>query len=183
MLCHVVDISGVEGRDPLKDFETINGELKAYSEKLSRLPMIVALNKCDIAGAQENIEKFKEQYGKQYHILELSALKGEGTIALVACIAEMLKQLPPAERIPADEFVFEEADNTQFEIFVDENEQYVVVGGLVDMLCRNVVLNNPESMNYFQRVLKLRGVFKELEKMGCKAGDTVVVGDVEFEYV
>ncbi len=183
MLCHVVDISGVEGRDPLQDFETINRELKAYSEKLAALPMLVALNKCDIAGAEENIKKFRRKYGKKYEIFELCALKGQGAEALIAQLAEKLKALPPAARIPADEFAFEEADNTQFEIFLDENGCYVVVGGLVDMLCRNVVLNNPESMNYFQRVLKLRGVFKELEKMGCKAGDTVIVGDVEFEYV
>ena len=51
------------------------------------------------------------------------------------------------------------------------------------MLCRNVVLDKPESMAYFQRTLKRNGVFKELEKQGCKEGDTVVVGDVEFEYV
>ena len=183
MLCHVVDISGVEGRDPLKDFEAINAELKAYSEALAALPMVVALNKCDIAGAQENVEKFREKYGKQYTICELSAIGGKGTDTLVAWLWDLLKDLPPAERIPADEFIFEEADSTQFEIFIDENGCYVVVGGLVDMLCRNVVLNNPDSMNYFQRVLKLRGVFKELEKMGCKAGDTVIVGDVEFEYV
>ncbi len=183
MLVHVVDISGVEGRDPLRDFETINAELKSYSEKLASLPMLVALNKCDIAGAEENLKKFKKKYGKKYGIFEMSALLHEGTEELVKSIAEELRTLPPAERIPADEFEFEEEDNTQYEIFRDENGAYVVVGGLVDMLCRNVVLNNPESMNYFQRVLKLRGVFKELEKKGCTAGDTVVVGEVEFEYV
>ena len=183
LLCHVVDVSGVEGRDPLKDFETINAELKAYSEKLASLPMFVALNKCDIAGAEENIKKFKRKYGKKFEIFELCAVKGTGKEELVMRLAEKLRELPPAERIPSDEFAFETEDNTQFEIFADENGAYVVVGGLVDMLCRNVVLNNPDSMNYFQRVLKLRGVFKELEKMGCKAGDTVVVGDVEFEYV
>ncbi len=183
MILHVVDISGVEGRDPIEDFETINAELKKYSEKLASLPQIVALNKCDVYGAEENLKRFRRKYGKKYEIHELAALKGEGTEELVKALAEKLKTLPPAERIPADEFVLEEADNTQFEIFVDENGAYVVVGGLVDTLCRNVVLNNPDSMNYFQRVLKLRGVFKELEKAGCRAGDTVVVGEVEFEYV
>ncbi len=183
MLVHVVDISGVEGRDPLKDFAIINAELKRYSEKLAALPMFVVLNKCDIAGAEEHIARFRKTYQKTYPIYEISAIRGEGTDALLAAVAAKLKELPPAERIPADEFEFEEADRTQFEIFVDENGAYVVVGGLVDMLCRNVVLNNPDSMNYFQRVLKLRGVFKELEERGCKAGDTVIVGEVEFEYV
>ena len=79
--------------------------------------------------------------------------------------------------------LFRSTDNTQFEIYRDENGAFVVVGGLVDLLCRNVVLSNPDSMAYFQRVLKLRGVFKELAKCGCAQGDTVVVGDVEFEYI
>ena len=183
MICQVVDISGIEGREPVEDFAVINEELASYSEKLASLPMLVALNKCDCYGAEENIKKFRKKYGKKYEIFEITALKGEGTEELLRAIAEKLRTLPPAERIPADEFAFEQEDNTQYEIFRDENGAYVVVGGLVDMLCRNVVLNNPDSMNYFQRVLKLRGVFKELEKMGCRAGDTVVVGEVEFDYV
>ena len=183
LILHVVDISGTEGRDPLNDFETINRELSSYSEKLGALPQIVALNKCDCFGAEENIARFRRQYGANYRIFEIAALKGEGTEEVIRTLAEALKTLPPAERIPADEVLFEETDNTLYEIFVDENGCYVVVGGLVDMLCRNVVLNNPDSMNYFQRVLKLRGVFKALETAGCRAGDTVIVGDVEFEYV
>lgn len=184
MLCHVVDISGAEGRDPLDDFEKINLELKNYSEVLAALPQAVALNKCDFYGTEENVKRFRKKYGKKFRIFELAALKGEGCEALVDELARILKTLPPAERIPADEeFEFAQADNTQYEIFKDENGAFVVVGGLVDMLCRNVVLNNPDSMAYFQRVLKLRGVFKELKKAGCNEGDTVIVGDVEFEFV
>ncbi len=183
MLVHVVDISGIEGRDPVSDFKAINAELKAYSEKLAALPMLVALNKCDCFGAEENVKIFKKKYGKKYEIFQLTALKGEGTEELVRAIAEKLRELPPAERIPSEEFAFEEAETLDFEIFKDENGAYVVVGGLVDMLCRNVVLNNPDSMAYFQRVLKNRGVFKGLEEEGCNEGDTVVVGDVEFEYI
>ena len=52
MLCHVVDISGMEGRDPYEDFKKINAELKQYSKKLASLPQIVVLNKCDVYGAE-----------------------------------------------------------------------------------------------------------------------------------
>ncbi len=183
LICHVLDIAGTEGRDPLQDFETINKELKEYSEKLAALPQIVALNKCDCFGAEENVRKFRKKYGKKYPVFELAAVRGEGTEELILALMQKLETLPPAERIPAEEFEFAAADNTQYEIFVDEEGAYVVVGGLVDMLCRNVVLNNPDSMQYFQRVLKLRGVFKQLSAMGCKEGDTVIVGDVEFDYV
>ncbi len=182
-ICHVLDISGLEGRDPLEDYETINRELKSYSEVLASLPQIVACNKCDCFGAEENLKRFKKKYGKKALILPLTAVKGEGARELVGALWELLEQLPPAEKILADEFIFDEGDNTQFEIFRDEEGVFVVTGGLVDMLCRNVVLSNPDSMAYFQRVLKLRGVFKALKDMGCTQGDTVSVGDVEFEYV
>ena len=116
-------------------------------------------------------------------VCTISAVRGEGTKELLDMIWKLLETLPPAEKIPSDEFAFEEEDTWQFEIFRDETGAFVVVGGLVDLLCRNVVLNNPDSMAYFQRMLKTRGVFKALADLGCKEGDTVVVGDVEFDYI
>ena len=182
MICHVLDIAGTEGRDPLEDFDKINAELAAYSEKLAALPQIVVLNKCDCPGAQENIARFTAAH-PDLIVCPVTALSGEGTKELLDKVWALLQTLPPAERIPSDEFAFEEEDTWQFEIFRDEEGAYVVVGGLVDLLCRNVVLSNPDSMQYFQRMLKTRGVFKALQGMGCKEGDTVVVGDVEFEFV
>lgn len=184
MLLHVVDISGVEGRDPVEDFVKINDELKSYSEKLAALPQIVACNKCDVYGAEENLKAFRKKYGKKYCIIPITAVNGTGTDELLKEIVAVLDTLPPVEPIPPDEdFEFAVDDNTQYEIYVDDEGAYVVVGGLVDMLCRNVVLNNPDSMNYFQRILRQRGVIKSLLSMGCKEGDTVVVGDVEFDFV
>ncbi len=184
MLLHVVDISGVEGRDPLEDFVKINAELKEYSEKLAALPQIIALNKCDIFGAEENIKRFKKKYGKKYQIVCITAVSGEGKEELLQKTCELLDTLPPLEKIPADEeFEFAASDNTQYEIIRGDEGEYILVGGLVDMLCRNVVLNNPDSMNYFQRILRMRGVIKELVKAGCQENDTVVVGDVEFNFV
>ena len=85
--------------------------------------------------------------------------------------------------MPDEEFEYKANDDLSFEIFKDEDGVFVVVGGLVDMLCRNVVLNNPDSMQYFQKVLRLRGVIKELSKMGCQEGDTVSIGEVEFDFI
>ena len=182
-IVHVVDISGAEGRDPLEDFEKINLELKEYSDKLYSLPMLVACNKCDVYGAEENLKRFKKKFGRKYRIYPITAVSGGGTAELVKAMAELLDTLPPAERIPADEFVYEKENDTDFDIFRDEDGAFVVTGGLVDMLCRNVVLNRPESMAYFQRTLKTRGVIKALVSMGCKEGDTVVFGDTEFDFV
>ncbi len=183
MLLHVVDISGVEGRDPIDDFIKINEELKRYSEKLASLPQIVALNKCDIVGAEKNITAFKRKFGKKFNIYCISAVKGEGLEELVKALFEKLSTLPPVQRVPSDEnFTYRKSGNLGFEIYMDDGV-YVVVGSLVDMLCRNVVLSDPDSMAYFQKIIRDKGVISALLDMGMKEGDTVSIGDVEFEYI
>ena len=184
MLLHVVDISGCEGRDPVEDFQKINKELEEYSSKLASLPQIVALNKCDIAGSEENIAKFTKKYGKKYKIFPISAINGQGAEELIRAVWEQLSVLPAAEPIEADsEFTYRKSGNLDFEIYKDETGAYVVIGTLVDMLCRNVALNDPDSMAYFQKILREKGVIARLNQMGIKENDTVVVGDVEFDFV
>ena len=183
MLLHVIDVSGSEDRDPVEDFVKINSELKTYSEKLAALPQIVALNKCDCFGAEENIKRFRKKYDKKYRIFEITARNGDGTDALVRSIIEELAKLSPVERIRAEEFEFAADDNSSYEIFRDETGAFVVIGGLVDMLCRNVVLSNPDSMAYFQKILREKGVISKLRAMGIQEGGTVIVGDVEFDFV
>ncbi len=184
MLCHVVDISGCEDRNPIEDFQKINAELKEFSEELYKLPQIIVCNKCDVYGAEENLKAFKKKFGRKYKIFPITALTGEGTRALIEGIFDVLATLPPVEPImPEEEFEYKANDDLNFEIFKDEDGVYVVVGGLVDMLCRNVVLNNPDSMLYFQKVLRLRGVIKALVKAGCQEGDTVSIGEVEFDFI
>ena len=183
MLVHVVDISGVEGRDPWEDFIKINAELKEYSEKLASLPQLVALNKCDIYGAEENLKAFQKKCRGKYKLFPITAVSGEGTRELIEGIFEVLDTLPPAEPVPADEFEYERADVSEFFVDKDEEENvWYVTGGLVDMLERNVVLNDPDSMAYFQKVLKDKGVIKALREKGVAEDDTVVVGGVEFAF-
>lgn len=183
MLVHVIDISGAEGRDPVEDFKKINAELKQYSKKLAALPQIIALNKCDVYGAEENLKSFKKKYCRKYKIFPITAVSGEGTEELVAGIFEKLKTLPPVSRVESDEtFTYRKSGNLDFEIYLDDGV-YVVVGSLVDMLCRNVVLNDPDSMAYFQKILREKGVISKLKEMGIKENDTVSIGEVEFDFV
>lgn len=183
LLLHVVDISGVEGRDPVEDFVKINAELAGYSEKLAKLPQIVALNKCDMYGAEENVKKFKKKYGKKYRIFTIAAISGEGLKPMLDALVEELEKLPPVTREEADElFTYRKPSDLGFEIYKD-GDVYVVEGDLVDMLCRNVTLNDPDSMAYFQNILREKGVIEKLRELGVKEGDTVSIGDVEFDFV
>ncbi|MGN1052920.1 MAG: GTPase ObgE, partial [Candidatus Scatosoma sp.] len=184
MLCHVVDISGCEGRDPIEDFKKINAELKEYSETLAALPQVIVCNKCDVFGAKENLAAFKKKYGRKYKIYPVTAGSGEGTKELIEGVFSVLKTLPPVQPVPPEEdFEYVCGGDLSYEIVRDENGAFVVLGSLVDMLCRNVVLNNPDSMLYFQKVLRSRGVIQSLKDAGCGEGDTVSIGDVEFDFV
>ena len=183
MLVHVVDISGVEGRDPVEDYKKINAELKGYSKKLAALPQIIALNKCDVYGAEENVKKFRRRYARYHKIYTITAVSGEGTEELISGIFETLEGLPPVSRVESDEnFTYRKSGNLGFEIYMDGGV-YVVVGDLVDMLCRNVVLNDPDSMAYFQKILREKGVISKLKELGIKENDTVSIGEVEFDFI
>lgn len=76
MLCHVVDVSGCEGRDPIEDFKKINEELKEYGETLASLPQVIVCNKCDVFGAEDNLKAFKKKYGRKYKIYPITAGHG-----------------------------------------------------------------------------------------------------------
>ena len=183
LLLHVVDISGSEGRDPVEDFKKINAELAGYSQKLAALPQVVALNKCDVYGAEENLKVFKRKYGKKYKIFPITAVSGEGLQPLFDELVSELELLPPVAREEVDEeFSYRKPSDLAFEIYID-GDAYVVVGPLVDMLCRNVTLTDPDSMAYFQKIRREKGVISRLKEMGIKEGDTVSIGDVEFDFV
>ena len=181
MLVHVVDVSGSEGRDPYEDYCKINAELAEYSEKLAALPQIVALNKCDVYGAAENVRAFREKCAAPAY--EITAVTGQGTGELLDACLRVLDTLPPAEPIPADEFEYEKPSVDEFFIDKDEEENvWYITGGLADMLERNVVLSDPDSMAYFQKVLRDKGVIKALKKRGVAENDVIVLGGVEFEF-
>ncbi len=74
VLLHLVDVSGIEGRNPIEDFDTINNELRLYSEKLAEKPQIVLANKADIPQYEENFEEFRaEMESRGYKVFRISA--------------------------------------------------------------------------------------------------------------
>lgn len=182
MLVHVIDVSGMEGRDPYDDYLKINEELKTYSEQLSTLKQIVALNKCDIYGAEEKIKAFKEKIGDEVIVVPITAVNGDNTKQLLSEIKKVLDTLPPAKPLEFEPFEYVKPEKLSYEIFRDKDGAFVITGTLVDVLSRNVVLDDMNSFAYLQKVLKDRGIFKQLRQMGAENGSTVVLGGTEFEF-
>ncbi len=182
MLVHVVDISGVEGRDAYDDYLKINAELKSYSKELSKLKQIVVANKTDMFGADEKLKEFKAKIGRKHKVIPVSAITGEGLDELKKAIYAVLEKLPPVKPLEFEEFNYVKPDRLEYEIF-KEGETFVVVGTLVEVLKRNVVLDDMNSMAYFHKVLRDRGIIKELRDMGATDKSTIIIGGEEFEFV
>ena len=188
LLIHIVDVSGMSGRDPVEDIVKINAELAEYSEDLANRPQIIVGNKCDMSEEGEfdkdSFESFVNQKG--YDLMYISALTGKNVKELIHRVADELKTLPPltvyeAEYDPDSE-IFD--DKTNHDIVIKNvNGTYVVEAEWIYKLMGSINFDDYESLMYFQKVLKNAGVFEKLEQKGVKDGDTVSMYDFEFDFV
>lgn len=182
LLVHVLDIAGSEGRDPVEDYERINGELSQYG-LLSQRPQIIAANKIDLPGAAENVERLRTHLeGRGLQVFPISAATRQGFAQLLAEIARVLPTLPEPE--PLEE-LFEglpQEDEDVFDIRAEDG-CYIVDGPGAERLIASVNFDNEESMNWFHQRLRRLGVIDRLREAGAAQGDTVILGDMEFDFV
>lgn len=182
LIVHIVDISGSEGRDPFEDYEKINAELAAYSEKLANTPQIVVAGKADMLFDKTVVNDFEKKIGKSVHLI--SSITGEGLKELLEEMKRKVEELPPPARQEIDsDFTLEEKTDQKFTVDRLPDGSFLVDGGLIDFLIQNVTISDTDSFAFFQKVLKDRGVISELKKRGMKEGDVVCIGDIEFEWI
>ena len=187
LIVHVVDVSGIEGRDPCEDFEVINAELAKFNEELAERPQIVAANKADMA-TEEQIAAFRSYIeGKGLPFFCISAATTQGTSELMNKVSEVLDTLPPIKEFEAEPIPQEELDemlgvDKKFTIEV-EDDVYYVEAPWIQPIMRTVDPDDYSSLQYFQRVLINSGIIAKLEEMGIKEGDTVSLEGFEFDFV
>lgn len=181
---HVVDAGGVEGDDPVENVRKINQELEAYNPELMKRPQVIAANKTDIPGSEENVERLKEAYEKEgFEVFPISAATNKGLDELLTKVAEILKNYP-------EDIVFEEEYEEYDEVAVDqepftievEDEVYVVRGVGVEKMIGYTNIDTEKGFAFFQRYLKEKGIIEALEEKGIQEGDTVRIYDMEFEF-
>ena len=181
---HVVDAAGVEGDDPVENVRKINQELEAYNPELMKRPQVIAPNKTDIPGSEENVERLKEAYEKEgFEVFPISAATNKGLDELLTKVAEILKNYP-------EDIVFEEEYEEYDEVAVDqepftievEDEVYVVRGVGVEKMIGYTNIDTEKGFAFFQRYLKEKGIIEALEEKGIQEGDTVRIYDMEFEF-
>lgn len=185
MIAHVLDIAGSEGRDPLVDYKAIRSELEKYAAQLADLPEIIIANKADLPGAGENLRRFKEAYPEK-EVLVTSAATREGIDGVRYAMLNLLKTLPETEPIAEEGVVedwAEEDSRLTCEVTRAEDGILTVSGSLVDDILGRTNPDEPDSMRHFHKLLKDLGIVKKLVAAGAKDGDTVRLGDEEFDFV
>ena len=183
LLLHVVDASGSEGRDPLEDFRIINEELARYGEPEGR-PQLAVLNKCDLIYEDGETQRLKRAFEAQgYEAFPVSAAQNRGFDALLDRVVQLLGELPPPR-------VFEAEEAEESHVLPDdgftirrENDTFYVEGAAMQRFVDSVNFDDEESLNWFHRTLRDRGIIQALRDKGAGEGSTVSIGDMEFDFI
>ena len=184
LLLHVLDIAGSEGRDPVEDFDQINHELANYGE-LAERPQIVVCNKSDLPDSEENVARLKAhlaELGLDYPVFVVSAATHQGFDALLDKTGDMLEALPPIVHFEEEVSYDDSVKPGTFEV-VRDGAVFEVVGSSMQRLIDSVNFDDEESMSWFHRTLRKWGVIDALREAGAQEGDSVVIGEMEFDFV
>ena len=185
LILHLVDASGLEGRDPVEDYYKINVELEKYSEKIAKRTQILVANKIDLPEAKANIPRLQKLAGEEgIKFFAISAATREGVKALIAYVSEWLDSYVPEPEKEYDEKVYDMTENISDKISITRNDagDFIVSGKALEKLVVMTNFNNDEAVRRFQYIWRIKGIDEKLKARGIKEGQTVYIGDMEFEY-
>lgn len=190
VIVHVIDMAAMEGRDPYEDYLTINKELKEYNLRLTERPQIIVANKMEMPGAEENLQRFKEQLEDDHPIFPISAVTRQGLRDLLFAIVNKVEETPEFPLIQEEEetgvhrvLYKHETEQTEFVITRDSAGDYIVSGDAIEKLFKMTDFSRDESVRRFARQLRGMGVDDALRQKGAKDGDIVKLLDYEFEFI
>ena len=185
VIVHIVDASGVEGRDPVEDYYKINKELRIYSEKIARRPQILAANKMDLPGAQENFGRLKDLAEKEgIEIFPISAATRQGTKELIQRVAQVLDEYVEEPDVEEGVKLYDAKEEDPDKVTITRNDagDFIVSSKSLNKLVAMTNFGNDEAIRRFQYIWRIKGIDKKLIERGIKEGNTVRIGEMEFEY-
>lgn len=183
ILIHVIDVSGIEGRDPIEDYEKINAELAKYSEKLARKRQVVAANKIDLLGDSDNLERLMDYMTAHgVEVYPICAMTGEGMDKLLERVWTMLEEYVEEPDETTEEVVYKAQNKPDFEVKRDDDGAFVITGARIENLVAMTNFDDDQSLRRFQRIWRYMELDKLLQEHGIQDGNTVRIYSMEFEY-
>jgi len=182
VIAHVIDMSGLEGRDPYEDYITINNELKAFNPKILDKPQLIIANKMDVAEAKENLKKFKEKVDQK--VFEVSAASNIGLEEVLIELANMLDTIPVTQLYEDEQFeshVLYKFKKEEPYTISKEDGVWVIHGDEIEKILKMTKFTD-EGMARFSKKIRKIGVDDKLRELGAEEGDRVRILDFYFEY-
>ena len=184
ILCHIIDMSGSEERNPIDDYKVIRKEIENYSDKLAKKVEVIVANKMDLESASNNLQKFKNKYPDKI-IFPISAMNNEGIEDLLNYLADKLDEIAESNLYENNDLeshmVFKFKEEKPYTITKD-GDIWVIKGEQIEKLFNMTKFNEDEAVLRFARKLRGMGVEDELERLGAKRGDEVQILDYIFEF-
>ena len=183
LIAHVLDMGSSEGRNPIEDYKIIDNEIKKYGHNLDKKRVLVIANKMDIDGAEDNLKEFKKEY-PDLDIIAISAYSLDGIQDLIIKIADLLDELQDQEEVietSNEEVVYKFEEKKPFTI-TKSKDGWELKGDKITKLFKMTRFDEDESVIRFGKKLKGMGVEEELERLGAKRGDDVIIEDFVFQF-
>lgn len=182
VIVHILDMSGIEGRNPYDDYVTINKELENFDKKLMDKPQIIVANKMDMESSKENLKEFKKKVKDD--VYEISAINSEGLDELLIKIADVLDSVEDKPIYNEEEFeshvLYKFKEEQPFEV-EKEGDIYIVKGEKIEKLLKMTKFTDEGARRFATKLRKL-GVDDKLRELGIEPGDIVRILDFEFEF-
>jgi GTP-binding protein len=191
LLIHVLDLSPLDGSDPVANHATIEAELAGHGHGLAELPRILCLSKADLVAdevAAEAAAAWRERLGASVvEVLVTSAATGHGLDELSRGIAAHVPEVGGEEReaeeteAPAEHRTYRPGADEGYRVERAGPGEFRVSGPRVERLFARHDLENEEALSYLEDRLRTLGVIRALEAAGFEAGDDVEIAGHVFE--
>ena len=185
-LVHVLDCGTLEtDRDPIKDFDIIEEELRKYqpeegSTPLAERPRLIALNKVDLPDGKAMADMVEPIFRERgYEVYQISAASHIGLQELNYAMARIIEEARKAEAAQEKiRIVLRPAHvgEVGFSVTANEDGSFTVLGEKPVRWVRQTDFSNAEAIGYLADRLATLGVERELFKKGAKAKDEVRIG-------
>jgi GTPase len=179
VLIHLVDGSA---ENPLSDYSQINSELALFDPLLAKKPQVVVINKIDLLETKEKLSKVKAAFKRKgIEVMTISALGQTDLKPVLWKTKELLASAPVVDLI-AEMPVYKPAeDASAFEVTREEGG-WRVVGKSIERAADMTYWDLDESVRRFQRLMERLGVDEALRSAGVQEGESVFIGENEFEW-
>ena len=183
ILLHILDVSGMEGRDPKDDFDAINRELAKYSPILAKKKQIIVLNKTDLVQDDTIIPEVTKYFeDKGYEVFAVNALTGQGLPELMERAYYYVENYEPEPEASDDAVVYEAKEDVEFVITRGDDASFTITGKRIERLVAMTNFSDDQSVRRFQKIWRYMELDDRLREKGCQEGDEVHIGEQTFTF-